>query len=90
MCVLLFYLNSIFVFRKVTKKIFVGNLQPDETVDAAQEANLLRSLDHPNIVKFYDSFVDGEFFCIVTEFCECVFCHNFYVLRTAPKIDSRV
>ena len=81
MCALLFYLHSIFVFRKVTKKIFVGNLQPDETVDAAQEANLLRSLDHPNIVKFYDSFVDGEFFCIVTEFCEVCFVLTFYVLR---------
>lgn len=52
------------------KKIFVGNLLADETVDAASEANLLRSLDHPNIVKFYDSFVEGEFFCILTEYCD--------------------
>jgi NIMA (never in mitosis gene a)-related kinase 11 len=54
----------------VIKKVFIGSLQPDETVDAAQEARLLQSLDHPNIVKFYDSFVEKEFFCIVTEFCD--------------------
>lgn len=27
-------------------------------------------LDHPYIVKFHDSFTDGEMFCIITEFCE--------------------
>ncbi|XP_071823810.1 serine/threonine-protein kinase Nek11-like isoform X2 [Apostichopus japonicus] len=34
------------------------------------EAKLLSKLHHPNIVKFYDSFLDGEFFCIITEYCE--------------------
>lgn len=47
----------------------MGNLLADETVGAAAEAHLLKSLDHLNIVKFYDSFVEGEFFCIVTEYC---------------------
>ncbi|KAL9976486.1 hypothetical protein ACROYT_G013794 [Oculina patagonica] len=55
---------------KVLKEIFVGELQPDETVDAMREARLLSNLNHPNIVKFLDSFMDGEFFCIVTEYCE--------------------
>lgn len=50
--------------------MFVGNLRPDETVDAAHEAGLLRHLDHPGIVRFYDSFIEAEFFCIVTEFCD--------------------
>jgi len=54
----------------VAKKIFVGNLEPHETVDASNEANLLRHLDHPAIVKFYDSFVEDEFFYIITEYCE--------------------
>ena len=57
-------------YRKVIKEISVGDLQPDETVDAMHEANLLRNLDHPNIVKFHDSFIDGDYFCLVTEFCE--------------------
>lgn len=48
----------------------MGELQPDETVDAMREARLLSNLNHPNIDKFLDSFMDGEFFCIVTEYCE--------------------
>eukprot|EP00794_Sanderia_malayensis_P018887 gene18887-20789_t len=55
---------------KVLKEIPVGDLQPDETVSAVREARLLSTLDHPGIVKFHDSFIDGEHFCIVTEFCE--------------------
>lgn len=55
---------------KVLKEISVGDLQPDETVDAMHEARLLSKLDHPSIVQFHDSFIDGEFFCIVTEYCE--------------------
>ena len=50
--------------------MFVGNLRPDETVDADHEAKLLRNLNHAGIVWFYDSFVEAEFFCIVTEFCD--------------------
>ncbi|KAI8479488.1 Serine/threonine-protein kinase Nek11 [Branchiostoma belcheri] len=34
------------------------------------EAKLLSKLDHPGIVKFHDSFLEKENFCIVTEFCE--------------------
>jgi len=56
--------------RKVAKKVFVGNLQPNETVGASNEANLLKHLDHPAIVKFYDSFIEADFFYIVTEYCE--------------------
>ncbi|XP_046329219.2 serine/threonine-protein kinase Nek11-like isoform X2 [Haliotis rufescens] len=55
---------------KVLKEISVGDLQPDETVDAMHEARLLSKLDHPSIVKFHDSFIDGEFFCIITEYCD--------------------
>ncbi|XP_019629683.1 PREDICTED: serine/threonine-protein kinase Nek11-like [Branchiostoma belcheri] len=55
---------------KVLKEISVGDLAPDETVGAMHEAKLLSKLDHPGIVKFHDSFLEKENFCIVTEFCE--------------------
>jgi len=55
---------------KVLKKILIGDLEPDETISAVGEARLLAKLNHPGIVKFYDSFISGEFFCIVTEYCE--------------------
>ncbi|TRZ10598.1 hypothetical protein HGM15179_016505, partial [Zosterops borbonicus] len=56
--------------RKVLKEISVGNLKPNETVEANLEAQLLSKLDHPSIVKFYASFVERDSFCIITEYCE--------------------
>ncbi|NXA93306.1 NEK11 kinase, partial [Melanocharis versteri] len=55
---------------KVLKEISVGNLKPNETVEANLEAKLLSKLDHPAIVKFYASFVERDSFCIITEYCE--------------------
>ncbi|XP_039380046.1 serine/threonine-protein kinase Nek11 isoform X5 [Mauremys reevesii] len=55
---------------KVLKEISVGDLKPNETVEANLEAQLLSRLDHPAIVKFYASFVERESFCIITEYCE--------------------
>ncbi|XP_009686150.1 serine/threonine-protein kinase Nek11 isoform X1 [Struthio camelus] len=55
---------------KVLKEISVGNLKPNETVEANLEAQLLSKLDHPAIVKFYASFVEQDSFCIITEYCE--------------------
>eukprot|EP00111_Clytia_hemisphaerica_P019457 TCONS_00057400-protein len=55
---------------KVLKKIHIGDLEPNETISAVSEARLLSKLDHPGVVRFHDSFIDREFFCIITEFCE--------------------
>ncbi|KAK2517145.1 Nek11 [Columba guinea] len=55
---------------KVLKEISVGDLKPNETVEANMEAQLLSKLDHPAIVKFYASFVERDSFCIITEYCE--------------------
>uniref|UniRef100_A0A8C4T0W3 Serine/threonine-protein kinase Nek11 n=1 Tax=Erpetoichthys calabaricus TaxID=27687 RepID=A0A8C4T0W3_ERPCA len=55
---------------KVLKEISVGNLGPNDTVQAHQEAQLLSQLQHPNIVKFYSSFLEQDKFCIITEYCE--------------------
>ena len=55
---------------KVAKQMSVGDIAPDETLESIKEGRLLSKLNHPAIVKFYDSFFDNEMFCIVTEFCE--------------------
>ncbi|XP_010155253.1 PREDICTED: serine/threonine-protein kinase Nek11-like, partial [Eurypyga helias] len=59
-----------YLLRKVLKEISVGDLKPNETVEANLEAQLLSKLDHPAIVKFYASFVERDSFCIITEYCE--------------------
>ncbi|MEJ1285737.1 NIMA (never in mitosis gene a)-related expressed kinase 11 [Cricetulus griseus] len=55
---------------KVLKEISVGELKPNETVQAIVEAQLLSKLNHPAIVKFYASFMEQDNFCIITEYCE--------------------
>lgn len=55
---------------KVLKEVSVGEMQPDETIESVHEANLLSKLDNPYIVRYHDSFLDGEYFCIITEYCE--------------------
>ncbi|XP_066440723.1 serine/threonine-protein kinase Nek11 [Eleutherodactylus coqui] len=55
---------------KVLKEIAVGDLNPNETVQANLEAQLLSKLDHPAIVKFHSSFLEKASFCIITEYCE--------------------
>eukprot|EP00128_Syssomonas_multiformis_P015877 Colp12_sorted_trinity150504_noHs@17017 len=54
----------------VAKKILVGNVSPDETIGAVQEGKLLSKLNHPYIIRFKESFLDRDHFCIITEFCE--------------------
>ncbi|CAF4578676.1 unnamed protein product [Rotaria sp. Silwood2] len=56
--------------KKVLKAIFIGDVSPNESLDAEHEASILARLRHPNIVRFYDSFMDASYFCIVTEYCE--------------------
>ena len=63
-------LNSFLELRKVLKEVSVGEMQPDETIESVHEANLLSKLDNPYIVRYHDSFLDGEYFCIITEYCE--------------------
>jgi len=66
------------LFSKVLKQITVGPLDPGETVDAMREAKLLSQMKHKNIVQFHASFLDGNYFCIIIEYCEVflldVFC----------------
>ncbi|XP_052356834.1 serine/threonine-protein kinase Nek11-like [Oncorhynchus keta] len=55
---------------KVLKEIPLGDLRPNETVQASQEAQLLSQLHHPAIITFYGSFLHRDSFCIITEYCE--------------------
>ena len=47
------------------KEIFIGDVSPNESLDAEHEASILARLRHPNIVRFYDSFIDTSYFCII-------------------------
>lgn len=34
------------------------------------EINLLKRLDHPNIIKIYEAYMYENVYCIITEYCE--------------------
>jgi serine/threonine protein kinase len=43
---------------------------PEITI--AEEATVLASLTHPNIIMYYDSFSYEKYFCIITEYCNVI------------------
>ncbi|CAL8236803.1 unnamed protein product [Arctogadus glacialis] len=56
--------------KKVLKEIPLGGLRANETVQASLEARLLSRLHHPHILRFFHSFLEGDAFCIITEYCQ--------------------
>lgn len=54
----------------VAKKIMLGQLPEKEQENALLEVNLLRYLDHPNIVEYIGSYVEGQMLIIVMEYCD--------------------
>ena len=51
------------------KKISINN-STEKYQRTIKEIDLLKNLSHPNIVKYYDFFDDGEFIYLITEFLE--------------------
>lgn len=46
------------------------NLYMNEVTINEIEINILKDLDHPSIIKFYDSFIYKHKICIIMEFAE--------------------
>lgn len=47
-------------------------------------------LDHPAIVRFHDSFMEKDVFCIVTEYCEVKLCWLYECYACGEKLTKRV
>ncbi|CAK89913.1 unnamed protein product (macronuclear) [Paramecium tetraurelia] len=54
----------------VLKKINLTHLKPKQQTEALKEAQLLRTLKHPNIISYYVSFIEQDNLCIVMEYAE--------------------
>lgn len=54
------------------KKIKIKNIPKKEREAVKNEVDLLRKLNHPNIVRYIDSFLssNGESLCIAMEYCD--------------------
>ena len=54
----------------IAKKILLGALQQSEQESAMNEVNLLKALNHPNIVAYKTSFITQGLLIIIMEYCE--------------------
>ncbi|KAL4510507.1 hypothetical protein ABPG72_004661 [Tetrahymena utriculariae] len=54
----------------IAKKIVLSSLNPKQQDSALQEAQLLRDLNHKNIVSYIESFKEEDLLIIIMEYCE--------------------
>ena len=52
------------------KSISIKNLSQKDYNDLVKEVDIISGLDHPNIIKFYETYHDKFFFHIVMELCQ--------------------
>ena len=52
----------------VLKKILLRDVKPKHQLAAIKEAQIMATLDHPNIIKYYTSFVEEDHLHIVMEY----------------------
>ena len=52
------------------KSISIKNLSKKDYDDLVKEVDIISGLDHPNIIKFYETYHDKYFFHIVMELCQ--------------------
>jgi serine/threonine protein kinase len=54
------------------KQTYVKDLTPKELQDDTSEGFILSQLNHPHIVKLYESFFENDYFYVITEYCEVI------------------
>lgn len=52
------------------KRTYVKNLTPEELHEDTSEGFILSQLNHPHIVKLYESFFENDYFYVIVEYCE--------------------
>lgn len=50
------------------KKISKAKVPPEEKEQFLTEINILKELDHPNILRIYDFFADDDFYYMVSQY----------------------
>ncbi|CAG9310858.1 unnamed protein product [Blepharisma stoltei] len=65
------------------KKINISNLSFEEK----SEAQTLKKLDHPNIIKYYGSFKEGDWFYIIMEYAEGGDLHKLFKHHQTLKVN---
>lgn len=50
----------------------VSTTNRNELKEIIREENVLSQMDNPYIVKYYESFINNDTICIVTEYCDVI------------------
>ena len=74
----------------VIKQIPVDDLGKDERFAALNEVKVLSMLQHPNIIAYYDNFVDEKSLMIVMEYAPGGTLHEFIQERNGVLLDEDV
>jgi len=56
--------------KRAVKLIKKDQMSPEDKLNLKNEMNILKKLDHPNILKLYEIFEDQKTFYLVTEYCK--------------------
>jgi calcium-dependent protein kinase len=56
--------------KRAVKLIKKDQMSPEDKLNLKNEMNILKKLDHPNILKLYEIFEDPKTFYLVTEYCK--------------------
>ena len=62
--------NSISNGNFVLKRINIGHLNPKYQQAALREVEILKQIDHPNIIKYFSSYIENNTLSIITEYAE--------------------
>ena len=54
----------------VMKKMELNHLKESQQRECHREVSILRKVSHPNIIKYYASFLENESLCIIMEYAE--------------------
>ena len=54
----------------VMKKMELNHLKENQQKECYREVSILRKVSHPNIIKYYSSFLENESLCIIMEYAE--------------------
>ena len=71
----------------VIKKITIDHLSQKNQKEVIYEAQILKKINHPHIVKYYCSFMDGNCLCIVMEYIDGGDLHTLIKLHNEKKLS---
>ncbi|KAG8232537.1 hypothetical protein J437_LFUL012887 [Ladona fulva] len=72
----------------VLKEVYLGKMTKDDEEVTSNEVKVLSMLNHPNIIKYYDSFFDNDTIIIVMEYAPGGTLHDYLRMRNSAYLSE--